>query len=210
MIAICLPGLGSADRTTAPIERLEKTIKELSPFTCDFTQTYRDRFQDKTAISRGTFSFMQPGLMRWEYRSPEEMLFIVGREKAWLYDPILENVTIQELDQVSGIKTMRFLSRDESIGNHFHPYTPQSILLEDVEGGEAIYLKPNNKNQSLAELQIVFDAEKQQILQFVIVDHNQNYRRITLSNIREDPTLSASDFSFEVTSTMEVIEGFTN
>ena len=204
---IFLPPLLSAQ---SKLQRLETTIKKIEPFTCHFTQVYFDAFQNREAVSEGLFSFKQPGLMKWEYQSPEEMLFIVGSQTAWLYDPILENVTIQDLDQVSGIRTMRFLSKNESISQHFKETKPKTEYLDKVKNLESIFLVPIEKNQSLAELQLAYNPKKNQIHQFVLVDQNRNYRKITLTQIQVKQGLKESDFEFTVTDSMEVIEGFAN
>ncbi|MBU2512088.1 outer membrane lipoprotein carrier protein LolA [bacterium] len=192
------------------LDQLENIIKKIEPFSTTFSQEYFDAFQGKTIQSKGLLKFMQPGLMAWSYQEPEEMLFVVGKEFAWLYDPIMENVTIQELDKISGIKSMRFLSKDENISQHFITTTPQAILVEVSEGQYAMFLKPVQPNPSLAELQIVFDPAKSEIRQFVIIDHNSSYRRVTFEDVKQDPTLNVSDFEFIVTEDMEVIQGIGN
>ncbi|MCG8333821.1 MAG: outer membrane lipoprotein carrier protein LolA [Proteobacteria bacterium] len=209
LISLSLTSLFTTE-AQADIQLLESTIKNLRPFTCRFSQVYYDAFQQRTVSATGAFSFMQPGLMKWKYEDPEEMLFIVGREKAWLYDPDLENVTIQVLEEVSGIRSLRFLSDDKRISDHFTPMTPEKTFLDTFKDSQFIYLSPLKKNQALAELQIVFDEKKHQILQFVLVDHNRNYRKITLTDLIYDHNLKESDFEFTVTESMEVIQGFEN
>ncbi len=200
----------SAIEAKADIRLLESTIKNLRPFTCRFSQVYYDAFQQRTVTATGSFSFMQPGLMKWKYEDPEETLFIVGREKAWLYDPDLENVTIQLLEDVQGIRSLRFLSDDNVISDHFELINPEKNYLDAFQGNQVVYLSPLQKNQALAELQIVFDEKKNQVLQFVLVDHNRNYRKITLTDLTNDSNLKESDFEFTVTESMEVIQGFEN
>lgn len=192
------------------ISELEQTIKRIKPFKASFTQVYFDAFQDKTITSKGSLTFMQPGLMKWEYSEPEEMLFIVGKIFAWLYDPVLENVTVQQLDNISGIKSMRFLSKDEPISKHFTLTAPDRKLIDAPEQRSVLYLKPINENPSLAELQIVYDAENAEIHQFVIIDHNTNFRKVTFHNITYDSKIRESDFEFTVTEDMEVIQGIAN
>lgn len=192
------------------INLLEETIKKIRPFTAAFTQVYFDSFQDKTIKSKGILTFMQPGLMKWDYREPEEMLFIVGAEFAWLYDPLLENVTIQELDKISGIKSMRFLSNDEAISQHFTATSPTQILIEKSDQYKIVFLKPLRGNPSLAELQIAYNPDTSEIHQFVIIDHNYNYRKVTFDSLEYKPSIKPSDFIFNVTEDMEVIQGIAN
>lgn len=192
------------------IERLEKSIKSIKPFRSEFTQEYYDTFQDKTLISSGTLVFMQPGLMKWTYKQPEEMIFVVGREKVWLYDPILENVTIQRLDRVSGIKSLRFLSGDEKISLLFREIESKRKLVDDSNDHLYAVLAPVEENQALAELQLLMDTKSNRILQFVLIDHNDNYRKVTIDNWKLDQSIEATEFEFTVTEDMEVIQGISN
>ena len=41
------------------IQKLERAISNLQPFTSEFVQEYYDAFQDKKEISKGKFYFMQ-------------------------------------------------------------------------------------------------------------------------------------------------------
>ncbi len=192
------------------IQVLDEAIKAMQPFTCEFSQEYYDAFQDKKAISKGRLSFMQPGLMKWNYETPEEMLFIIGREKIWLYDPLLENVTIQELSHGSGIRSLRFLSGDEQLNLLFKETVPKKLLVSSNTNDMVITLTPKKKNQALAELQLVFDLTGNKLVEFVLIDYNFNYRKIVLSETKPDFSLKESDFQFLVTEDIEVIEGINN
>lgn len=192
------------------LDTLDAAIKNIKPFRSGFEQVYYDAFQDKQIVSRGTLSFMQPGLMRWFYQTPDEMLFIVGREKVWLYDPLLENVTIQDLSSVSGLRSLRFLSGEETLTLLFKEINTRRLLITKDKAEMIITLAPLEKNQSLAELQVAFDLQQNQIVEFVLIDHNDNYRRIKLFDIKTDFTLKETDFVFKVTEDMEVIQGISN
>ena len=192
------------------IQVLDRAIKAIQPFTSEFTQEYYDAFQDKHVISNGKLSFMQPGLMKWSYEAPEEMLFIIGQENVWLYDPLLENVTVQELSRISGIRSLRFLAGDEDLSVLFEKTMPKKLLVGNASGHLVIALKPKEKNQALSELQLVFDLKNNRFMEFVLIDHNANYRKIVLSGINPDLSLKASDFQFLITDDMEVIQGISN
>ncbi len=192
------------------IANLEKSIKLFRPFQCKFTQDFYDAFQEKTTRAIGTMMFMQPALMKWSYEQPEEMLLVIGKEKMWLYDPILENVTIQPLHEVSGIRSLRFLSGDEQISKHFNEIVPTKIRLDLKKGLTAVFLAPAQKNQALSELQILYDNRTHQLHQFVLIDHNANYRKLTFNDISLRPESKASEFEFIVKENMEIIQGISN
>ncbi len=192
------------------ILQLKNSIKLFSPFKCKFEQQYFDAFQEKTFIATGTLSFMQPGLMKWVYEQPEEMVFIIGRETLWLYDPVLENVTIQQLNEVSEIRSLRFLSGEEDISIHFREINPKINHIDQRKGLTAIYLAPKENKQALSELQVLYDQKTNQIYQFVIINHNSNYRKITLNQISIQADMRETEFVFNITENMEIIQGINN
>ena len=197
-------------RAESDILRLKNAIRQFRPFKCKFEQEYYDAFQEKKVVASGTLYFMQPGLMKWLYEQPEEMVFVIGREKVWLYDPVLENVTVQQISEVSGIRSLRFLSEEEDISAHFKEISPQVDFLDHKSGLTTIYLAPKEASPTLLELQLSCSLKENQIHQFVIIDHNSNYRKITLTEISIMPELKESEFEFEITGNMEVIQGIGN
>jgi outer membrane lipoprotein carrier protein len=192
------------------ILQLKKSIRQFRPFHCRFVQEYFDAFQEKTISSSGHFSFMQPALMKWSYEQPEEMLLVIGREKIWLYDPLLENVTIQPLSEVSGVRSLSFLSGEEDISLHFKEIVPKKIFVDRKKGLKSVFLTPKEANQALTELQILYDDQANQLHEFVMIDHNENYRKIRLSQIVIHEDMKESEFEFIVKDNMEIIQGINN
>ena len=47
--------------------------------------------------------------MRWLYAAPEEQLLVTNGETLWLYDTLLENVTIQKLEKLTDGTALSFL-----------------------------------------------------------------------------------------------------
>lgn len=57
-----------------------KTLRAL------FLETYRAG-QGDIRVESGTVYFRHPGLMRWDYESPQKKLFVVDSHHAWFYIP---------------------------------------------------------------------------------------------------------------------------
>src|SRR3970282_1683949 len=43
-------------------------------------------------------AYLRPGKMRWNYEPPNEQLVVTDGKTVWLYDPLLENVTVQPVE----------------------------------------------------------------------------------------------------------------
>jgi outer membrane lipoprotein carrier protein len=77
----------------AVVEGLQRRYSSVITLKASFQQTYRAPGMEQ--IESGVFWLKKPGLMRWEYRQPEEKLFIADGKESFLYMPRDRQVTIQ-------------------------------------------------------------------------------------------------------------------
>jgi outer membrane lipoprotein carrier protein len=190
---------------TIDFQSLKSNLNRISALSGQFSQENVDLLQDRKSKAQGRFYFMRPGLMRWIYEQPDPYSIIVGKERIWLFDPILENVTIYNVQNVSGIKIISLLLEPENLHQHFKTVQPSKMLLDVEPDDKLLFLTQKEKSQDIAELQLAFTGNYQ-IKQFVIVDMNQNYRKITLSQLNIRPQISKADFEFNLPDGIEIID----
>ena len=86
---LCL-AVAATDSFPAELETavtgLERRYASAVTMTGSFRQTYRAPGIQQ--VESGVFRMKRPGLMRWEYRNPEEKLFIADGREAFLYVPL--------------------------------------------------------------------------------------------------------------------------
>ena len=191
----------------AALEIADQAFSRMNSFKGTFVQTYYDSLQDRTDVSKGTVSFLKPGRMKWTYLDPEPMTVIIGSEKIWIVDPLLENVTVQDIQQVSRIDSLAFLLRHEAMAKHFKTITPRLDYLKTSQELLALYLAPKEENPDFREIQIGLEQGDHQLKQFVIIDHMDNRRNIQFSEMVLNPSLDATQFEFQIPEGMEVIDG---
>jgi len=101
-----------------------------------FQQNYRAPGINQ--VESGIFRMKRPCLMRWEYRRPEEKLFIADGREAFLYAPLDRQVTIQPFSPNDMRGTpLEFLlggadikkSFTVSWESHLKPTSAQTILI---------------------------------------------------------------------------------
>ena len=90
--------LAHADDSAA-VQRLTGLLNKAQTLTARFSQLTLDGSGTRLQETAGQLSLKRPGLFRWHTDAPNEQLLISNGEKVWLYDPDLEQVTIQKLDQ---------------------------------------------------------------------------------------------------------------
>jgi len=82
-------GAGS-EGTERPVARLVQSLearyKNASSFRAVFLER-RSEGPSSIQVESGTLYIRRPGMMRWEYESPEQKLFLVDGKNAWFYVP---------------------------------------------------------------------------------------------------------------------------
>jgi len=191
-----------------PIREFQRYFSQIKTFQGRFQQVYFDALLDRTSESEGTVLYKKPGLMRWNYERPDQTQIIIGEEVIWVYEPDLENVTVQPIDEVARMDTLAFLLKNENLELFYKTITPQKPLLDKELF--ALNLTPIKPNNYLVELQLGLDKNNKQLRQFVIIDKQNNYRKVTFSGLKMNQFIEGSQFEFVITEGMEVIDEMDN
>ena len=75
-----------------------------------FAQTVLDANGAVIQRSLGTFTAQQPRQLHWQVQSPAAQLLITDGSNIWLYDPDLQQVTVDKLDAITAEAPMLVLS----------------------------------------------------------------------------------------------------
>jgi outer membrane lipoprotein carrier protein len=73
------------------VRQVESSYRSVRTLRADFTQTYT--MGGRTRIESGAVYFARGGLMRWDYRQPQEKLFLSDGKKLLLYIPEEKQLT---------------------------------------------------------------------------------------------------------------------
>jgi outer membrane lipoprotein carrier protein len=76
----------------ANVARFEARYRPAKTLQASFLERYTENGR-LVRVEAGTASFRRPGKMRWDYRAPENNLFLVDGKNAWFYVPADHTVT---------------------------------------------------------------------------------------------------------------------
>ncbi|MEE2716440.1 MAG: outer membrane lipoprotein chaperone LolA [SAR324 cluster bacterium] len=185
------------------LQRIQTRYQQTGSFTARFVQVdQRPEAEERRA--EGTVRYKRPGRMRWHYESPEEQLLVTDGETLWLYDPLLENVTIQRIERVAPGTVLAFLLGVGDLESDFRPRRQTQELLEPPRG-VVLELEPRRELANLDFLQLEVDPLTSDLLAMVLVDGTGNVRIIRLEDMEREVKLADAEFVFEVTPDLEVI-----
>jgi outer membrane lipoprotein carrier protein len=194
LLAVDLPEvLAGLQRRYASVE----TVKG------DFQQTYR-----APGIAReesGVFWLKKPGLMRWEYRSPEEQVFVADGRQSYLYVPRDRQVTIQPFTAADLRSTpLDFLLGSGEVNRSFQS-SWETAFKPKFEGTLMIRLTPNRKDAEFSFLVLELDMRTYDLRRISIRDPGGSTSEFILTNTTANTKMDTKLFQFKTPKGVEEI-----
>ncbi|QLC72389.1 outer membrane lipoprotein chaperone LolA [Pseudomonas sp. LPB0260] len=183
----------------ASVQRLTQLLNQAQTITARFSQLTLDGGGTQLQETAGQLALKRPGLFRWHTDEPMEQLLVSNGEKVWLYDPDLEQVTIQTLDQRLTHTPALLLSGDVSkIQDNFE--------ISHKEGGSVVdfMLKPKSKDSLFDSLRLSFRSGVLNDMQ--LIDSIGQRTNILFLNVQMNESLDDGQFSFDIPEGADVIQ----
>ena len=189
----------SAHADDKDVARLTQLLETSKTLTARFSQLTLDGSGTQLQETAGELSLKRPGLFRWHTDAPQEQLLVSNGQKVWLFDPDLNQVTIQTLDQRLTHTPALLLSGDVSkISDNFE--------ISHKEGGSVVdfILKPKAKDSLFDNLRLSF--RNGVINDMQLIDGSGQRTNILFLSVKMNQPLDAAQFSFQPPADADVIE----
>lgn len=192
----------AASPTAAEGERLAALLDAMSSYRADFEQTVASQFGEVLQTATGTMHLERPGRLRWRVDEPYPQLVVADGEHVWIYDPDLEQVTVQPFEEtVEGTPAM-FLTDTAMLEENFR------VRIDSPTGESAkrFVLSPRDpESRSLFRtITLTFSAEGL-LTQLDIVDDLDQKTGMVFRHGQANPVLESGLFEFEVPAGVDVI-----
>ena len=187
------------------IDHIQLRYQSISSFQGNFRQSNFIAQREEPRRASGVVTFARPGKMRWDYHEPDEQLLVTDGTTLWLFDPLLENVTVQSLKEVTPGTILTFLLGVGNLKNDFD-HRPVTQNLIDAANMLVVELKPKNTIATLDFIQLAIDPVTFDFKQIALIDMQGNYRLIAFQEMQYNLALDMSQFDFEIKEGMEVID----
>lgn len=189
-------GQAYADAATV---RLSDLLGKAETLSGRFSQLTLDASGTHLQEATGQMELKRPGLFRWHTDAPLEQLLVSNGQQVWLYDPDLEQVTIQQLDQRLTHTPALLLSGDVSkIGENF--------TIEFKEAGDVVdfILRPKARDTLFDTLRLSFRGGLINDMQ--LIDSVGQRTNILFMGVQLNQPLAAERFTFEIPAGVDVIQ----
>jgi outer membrane lipoprotein carrier protein len=194
------------DRIADLVGRIESHYDRTTDFEAGFTQRYQRRLLRRTVEEKGTVSVKKPGRMRWEYRSPEEKVFVTDGTRTYFYIPAENQVMVSH--QPQGAMGMEEGSPFELLAGRGHLSDSFTAAFSDeppTQGGVVLRLDPKKPREEFELVELEAEPKDGRILRVVLIDTASNRTEFLFDNVRENVGLPESLFRFAIPSGVEVV-----
>lgn len=187
----CENGQGTITDAICVVEKLQSIYKAASSMTANFKQAYTYSVYQRTQLSSGQLFLQKPGRMRWDYKTPQNKVFVSNGDDLWVYEPEKNQAYKKSLKASELPIAISFLMGKGNLLNEFIP-TIDSESKEQI----IVVLKPLKSSRSYKELKLAVNRTSFMVEQTTIIDPANNTNTVTFSNLVINPDLPASGFEF--------------
>jgi outer membrane lipoprotein carrier protein len=181
------------------VQRLTELLNQAQTITARFSQLTLDGSGTQLQETAGQLALKRPGLFRWHTDAPMEQLLVSNGEKVWLYDPDLQQVTIQTLDQRLTHTPALLLSGDVS-------KIRENFEISHKEAGDVVdfILKPKSNDTLFDSLRLSFRNKVLNDMQ--LIDSIGQRTNILFLNVKMNEPQDDAQFTFEIPAGTDVIQ----
>ena len=187
------------------VNGLDNSFAHMKDLSADFVQIFEDPLNRKHQES-GHLYLMRPRMMRWEYRNPEEKLFVSDGKNVYMYIPADRQVNKEAVrDTFDDRIPLMFLLGKSDLHNEFTKFE----LLDTkpfLEGTKVLRMYPKRKTD-YTEVIVEVDPAGYQIRRLLLTHSDGSRSEFVFSNIQTNTGLRTSLFNFKVPAGVQVVDG---
>ncbi len=179
-------------------DNLQARLNAIRTMSASFGQVVSAK-QHEVSRSSGTMALSRPGHFRWQTKSPMEQLVIADGQKLWVYDVDLEQVTVKKQEKGFGGTAALFLSGyDDTVTRDFDVTTYKEGNKEYFD----LHAKSNKAN--FQRMKLAFEGSM--LTGIELFDQLGQHTDVTLSKIKNNPTLAPDLFKFKTPKGVDVVK----
>lgn len=196
--ALALPSKAAENDQKNAAKRLNELLSAANTMSATFSQMTLSSNGSSLQETTGQVALQRPGMFRWHTDAPLEQVLVSNGEKIWLYDPDLEQVTIQKLDQRLTHTPALLLSGDVSaLAENF------SISWKEGSAVDDFVLSPKASDSMFETLRLSFRGGVINDMQ--LNDPIGQRTNILFQGVKLNQPVDASQFNFTVPDGVDVI-----
>ena len=186
----------------AVLVEIQQRYENTSDFEANFVQEYIGKVMKTIQRGEGKVYFKKKGMMRWDYRVPNQKLISNGHT-LWYFQPDENQVFVSDVSKVLKERTpLAFLAGE---GNLSRDFTLLNFSQSEKDETFVLEIAPKEPYPALAKLALTVDRRTYQVVQSDVIDGLGNVTRTRFTDIKTNVNLSNSLFQFTIPPGAEVL-----
>ena len=182
--------------------QLAEMLTSFSNMKANFNQVIKDNEANVLQKSSGSMAIQRPGKFRWYTHQPNRQLIIADKDKLWIYDIDLEQITTQNMpEQADSAPAVLLNDSIEQIKQFFSIKSQRGS-----KKGKWFTLQPKDKHDSYAWVKLYFINNHLEKMQFK--DNTDQVTRIQFSNVRLNKPLKNQLFEMQIPKGVDFIDNY--
>jgi outer membrane lipoprotein carrier protein len=169
--------------------QLSRYLEHLTTLEAEFEQSVLNENLSQAVRSRGTFYLQRPNKFRWDYVEPELQQIVADGRQVWLYDPELEQVSVQSQSSALKGTPAALLISGEPIENSF-----ELIDIGRSQNLDWIELIPRDTESQFVRILLAFADDE--LLRMEMADKFGQVTRFQFHKIKRNATFKSTFFQF--------------
>ncbi|HSH48986.1 MAG TPA: outer membrane lipoprotein chaperone LolA [Halomonas sp.] len=195
LVSAALPGLALADKGA---DRLTHLLKPLTTYVADFDQQILDGSGQRLQSASGRMWLARPGRFRWEVDAPYSQIVVSDGEQVILFDPDLEQATVQQLDErVTYTPALLLSGRADALTENY------TVSSSQRGTAETFTLTPRSADTLFETLQLTFYGEQLGGLQ--MTDSTGQRTAIEFDSVEQNGRIDDARFHIELPEGTDII-----
>lgn len=186
-LLILMPALAADHSGPAQMKRF---LSGLTALQANFEQSVENSDQTRSLRSIGTFYLQRPDRFRWDYSEPERQLIVADGRNIWLYDPDLEQVSVQLQSRALRGTPAQLLASEDPVENSF-----QVADAGRRDGLDWVQLIPRDSESQFERILLGFASDE--LRRMEMADKFGQTTRFRFFDIRHNPRFDRELFHFE-------------
>jgi outer membrane lipoprotein carrier protein len=190
---------------SAVLDRIQQFYEDTEDYQASFKQVYKNKLYNETKKSSGKVYIKRPGKMRWEYKKPNEKLFVSDGKVLWVYEAEANQVFKQELSSSELPTAITFLMGKGNLKKDF-----EYKLIENEKAAKkgllVIELVPKKATTQYKKLLFMVDEKSSGVKRTIIVDHSGNTNSMRFEKVKTNQGLKSKKFKFKMPKGATLVE----
>jgi outer membrane lipoprotein carrier protein len=186
----------------AVLTEIQTRYENTNDMEANFLQEYIGKVMRQPNRGEGKVYFKKKGMMRWDYRIPNQQ-FISDGQMLWYYQPEEKQVVISDVSRT--LKEFGFLAGEGDLRRDFELLNMNESI-SPKEEHFVLELIPKEPHAALSKVTLTVDKKTYYVVQTDVFDGLGNVTRTRFTNIKTNKELPNSFFHFTIPPGVEVLK----